>query len=41
MWQKPKWQPPTVEDVVSDDVEALFEKFENPLNELEVLAAAT
>lgn len=38
MWQKPKWQPPTVEDVTLPDVLALFEKFENPIDELEVPA---
>lgn len=36
--QKPKWQPPTVEDVATPDVVAMFEKFENPEDELKVLA---
>jgi hypothetical protein len=41
MWQKPKWQPPTVEDVALPDVLALFEKFEDPTDELEVPASTT
>ncbi|KAG0612506.1 hypothetical protein M758_6G033300 [Ceratodon purpureus] len=38
--QKPNWQPPTVEDVATPDVEALFETFEYSIDELEVPPAA-
>ena len=38
MWQKPKWQPPTVEDVELRDVMAMFEKFGDHKYELEVPA---
>ncbi|KAG0587443.1 hypothetical protein KC19_2G165100 [Ceratodon purpureus] len=36
--QKPKWQPPTVEDVALPDVMALFERFEDHMDELDVPA---
>lgn len=38
--QKPKWQPAAVEDVALPDVVAVFEKFENTMDELEIPAPA-
>jgi hypothetical protein len=34
--QKPKWQPSTIDEVESRDVEALFEEYKNSAEELEV-----
>jgi 3-hydroxyisobutyryl-CoA hydrolase len=38
--QKPKWQPATVEDVALPDIVAVFEKFENTMDELDIPAPA-